>query len=123
MTSSIESNNYNRGLWRLYEEGFAQFYQQLLIQEAKEPRGDEWLKLCAANEVQLRALYFAALQSENEGVKDFFGDWHSVIGISDAGYYLGAKLIQGLHDKFSIQLIAKLSFNEIKKEVLDFLNA
>ncbi|MBS4535896.1 hypothetical protein GOQ29_09750 [Clostridium sp. D2Q-14] len=51
----------------------------------------------------------------------FYGDWYEVLGISDAGYFLGAELINKFDDKYSIEDVARLEFNVIEKEVLRFL--
>lgn len=120
--TAVEANNYNKGIWRIYEEGFAQYYQQKLAGDSIDSRGEEWIKICNENQYKLKNLYLKALSDEKAGTKNFFGDWFKVIGISDAGYFLGAELIKRLNETYNIQEIAKLEFKAIEKEVINFLN-
>lgn len=116
-----ERNNYTRGIWRIYEEGFAQFYQQLLLGSDIDPRGYEWFEKCELNKDRLKKLYFEALYDEKKGTKEFYGDWFQVLGVSDAGYYLGAQLIKELSLDFSVKEIAMLGFDKISENVISFL--
>lgn len=116
-----ETNLYNKGIWRIYEEGFAQFYQQKLISSETDSRGDGWNENCTINEDKLKELYLKALYDDKEGTKNFFGDWHKVLDISDAGYFLGSKLIHELNERYSMEEIARLKFKDIEYEVMRFL--
>jgi uncharacterized protein YjaZ len=120
---AIEKNRYNRGIWSIYEEGFAQFYQQKLSGDGSDSRGTEWYENCVKNFSGLKKLYSEALYDSEKGTKEFFGDWFKVLGISDAGYFLGAELIKGLNLKYTIKEIAALEFQEIQREVMDFLKS
>lgn len=119
--TGAEENNYNEGVWRIYEEGFAQYYQQKLAGDTADSRGAEWLDICNLNKSKLKALYLEALYDKNEGTKRFFGDWYKIINISDAGYFLGMEFIMGLSQTYSIEQIAGLGFKIIEREVLRFL--
>ena len=118
---NVQENHYTKGIWNLYEEGFAQFFQYQLLCREVDPRGQEWFETCRAYEGQLKKLYLAALSEEKKGTKDFFGDWFQVLGISDAGYYLGAEFISTLHKHYEVEEIAKLAFQDIERLALDFL--
>ncbi|QAT41314.1 MULTISPECIES: hypothetical protein [unclassified Clostridium] len=121
LPDGVERNNYNIGIWRIYEEGFAQYFQNKLLLNEIDSRGKEWILKCNENTKELKRLYLEALQDNDIGVRNFFGDWFQVLGISDAGYLLGSGLIKRLDKKYSIELTAKLSFSDIKDEVLAFL--
>lgn len=41
--------NYNRGIWNLYEEGFAQFFQYRLLAEEVNSRDRKWFEKCKIN--------------------------------------------------------------------------
>lgn len=123
LPDNIDRNRYNEGIWSLYEEGFAQFFQYKLLDKEIDSRGIEWFEICKINETQLKKLYLRALFDEEEGTKDFFGDWFEVLGISDAGYYLGAEFIRMMDTQHNIEYIAKLSFEEIENQVVKFLNS
>jgi len=120
LPKGIKKNKYNIGIWRIYEEGFAQFYQNKLLEKDADSRGKEWLKKCSEKKNDLKKLYEKDLRKE--GVEKFFGDWFEVLGISDAGYYLGAELIKKLEQKYNMKEIAQLSFSTIEKEVLAYLH-
>lgn len=50
-------------------------FQQKLLNEEIDSRGMEWENKCKLNEDKLKKLYFAALNDNDKGTKDFFGDW------------------------------------------------
>lgn len=121
MPDFVGKNKYNEGIWRIYTEGFAQFFQQALLDKDIDSRGIEWINGCKNNEEELKKLYLKALKDKNKGTNDFFGDWFQVLGISDAGYFLGAEMIKELTNKYSTKDIAQLHFEIIEDEVLNFL--
>jgi uncharacterized protein YjaZ len=54
---------------------------------------------------------------------DFFGDWQQIMGRNQTGYYLGCSFINELMERgMSIEEIALLEVDTIKKETLNFLN-
>jgi hypothetical protein len=121
LTEDVENTKYNQGIWNLYEEGFAQYFENVLTGKEIDSRGEEWVNECSEKEVELKREYLKALNNTEIGTREFFGDWFKVLGISDAGYYLGSKFIEGLHDQYNIYDIAGLSFEEIRSKVNDFL--
>ncbi len=121
LPSNIERNNYNEGIWFIYGEGFAQFFQSKLLGSETDSRGSEWINKCKDKESQLKKLYLESLYDKDIGTRDFFGDWFKVLGISDVGYFLGAELIKELTNKYNMKTIAQLQFESIEKEVIDFL--
>ncbi len=121
LPGNVELNNYNKGIWSLYEEGFAQFFQYKLLGKEADSRGRAWIEECRINERQLKKLYLEALHDEGKGTRDFFGDWFKVLEISDVGYFLGAELVRKLYIQYNIAYIAQLPFIEIEKQVMNFL--
>ncbi|QQY80240.1 hypothetical protein EDD65_10358 [Keratinibaculum paraultunense] len=117
----IEENKYSKGIWRIYTEGFAQFFQKKLLNEEIDSRGIEWENACKLNEDRLKELYLEALKDKDKGTNDFFGDWFQVLGLSDTGYFLGKQMMKKLKNKYNIVDIAKLSFSNIEKEVIEYL--
>lgn len=118
-----EKNKYNNGIWNIYEEGFAQYYENKLSKSQFDSRGENWIEICKEKERELKKLYIEALKNEERGTCEFYGDWFKVLGISDAGYYLGAKLIESLNEKYDINSIAKMECEDIEKEVMGFLRS
>ena len=53
----------------------------------------------------------------------YFGDWVSYHGRGDVGYYLGAKFVQKLRDKYSFEQLIKMSIDDIYQEYLMFVES
>src|SRR5699024_3544675 len=73
LPSDIEENKYNEGIWRIYTEGFAQFFQQKLLNKEADSRGIEWEGICGLNEDRLKKLYLEVLNDSEKGTNYFFG--------------------------------------------------
>ncbi len=113
-------------LWRLYEEGFAQKCEQLLrgVSSYHQQIGDndDWLEWCQ-NNTQLLTCEYLKYYREKLPPYDFFGDWQQIMGKSHTGYFLGCEFINELMERgMSIEEIALLEVDTIKKETLNFLN-
>lgn len=115
------NTNYEYGIWRIYIEGFAQFYQSKLMDKDIDSRGIEWINKCDENIDELKKLFLQALYDKEKGTNDFFGDWYTVMGISDVGYYLGKEFIKKLTDKYNLEYIATIELETIENELLEFL--
>ena len=118
-TLEEDLTSYSQGIWQLYTEGFAQYYQSKLLKCMEDYRGDEWFKQCNVIHDELRCLFLEGLQDREIGIQRFFGDWFEVKGIKDTGYFLGFQLIEQLAREYKVHEIACLSFNEIEKWVLE----
>lgn len=57
-------NKYNNGIWNIYEEGFAQFFQDKLSYAKVDSRGEGWISICNENKYRLKQLYLEALKDE-----------------------------------------------------------
>lgn len=122
LSHNIESNTYNNGIWNLYEEGFAQYFENVLTGKDIDSRGIEWTVKCTEKEKELKKEYIKALNNTEIGTKEFFGDWFKVLDISDAGYYLGSKFIEELHKNYDIYSIARLPFEEVRRKAIEYLD-
>lgn len=120
---NIENNKYNKGIWNLYEEGFAQYFENILTGKDTDSRGIEWVENCNKKEAELKSKYINALDNTEIGTKEFFGDWFQVLGISDAGYYLGSRFIEELNKENDIYSIARLPFEEVNRKAIAFLKS
>lgn len=121
LPEQVEQNKYNEGIWNIYEEGFAQYFQQVLGNSSVDSRGEQWSLQCEKIEEQLKLEYIKALEDKEKGTRDFYGDWFKVLGISDVGYFLGSRLIESLSRRYTIEDIAAMDFSLIEKEVLEYL--
>jgi len=78
---------------RLYIEGFAERYQELILGRPVFSRyGEHWLTWCRANHKRLAAMYLGRI-CMRKSVADFYGNWNQVEGHSDVGYYLGREFV------------------------------
>jgi|LGVF01.2.fsa_nt_gb hypothetical protein len=110
---------YDQGIWYLYEEGVAKYFEYSLSGHENGSRGDSWFNACLEREEDLKVAYLNALTGE--GVQNFYGDWYQVYGISDTGYFMGARMIEELNKEMSFESIACMSKVEIEKTVLTYL--
>lgn len=123
LPKQVEQSKYNEGIWNIYEEGFAQYFQQVLGESSFDSRGEQWSIECEELEKELKLKYVEALKDKEKGTRDFYGDWFKVLGISDVGYFLGAKLIGELSKRYTVEDIAAMDFDLIEKEVLSYLKS
>ncbi len=118
-----QSSLYDKGIWQLYVEGFAQYYQSKLLNKQVESRDKSWLENCFNQQDKLKKIYFRQLYDDKNGCNDFFGDWNQVLGISDAGYFLGERLIEGIAKRMTLQEVALLNGKELETIVIKFLES
>lgn len=105
---SIESGPW----WQLYEEGFAQHCEQLILDseswhQAGSDDPDDWLQWCQDHKGWLAA-EFVRTADAGAPVSPFFGSWLDICGKSETGYFLGYKAIGELQKRFALQEIALL---------------
>ena len=96
--------------WQLYEEGFAQYCESLLLGEQSwhQVQGDEdWLAWCLRNRGWLAA-EFIRMVDKGEAVSSFFGSWFDLHGRKETGYFLGCEAVQRLAVGLTLQEIARL---------------
>jgi len=116
------SNPDDKAIWRLYIEGFAQFYEQQLVgREYYHQDSNGWLLWCETNHKYLCEKYLHCILNDIP-TKEFYGDWHNVDGYIDVGYYLGCEFIKHIQSRFDINKIACLELHEVKELVIEFLS-
>ncbi|MBN2006868.1 MAG: hypothetical protein JXA21_26175 [Anaerolineae bacterium] len=96
--------------WQLYEEGFAQRCDCLIMEThiPHEARADgEWLPWCRAHRAWLAARFLETIDA-SEPVMPFFGSWFEIEGKRQTGYFLGGEAIQELEKHFGLKEIALL---------------
>ena len=64
--------------------------------------------------------FYSDLPSMTRFNQRYFGDWVNYGGRCDVGYYLGAKFVHHLCNKFFFEQLIKLSIDEIYEEFLIF---
>jgi len=101
--------------WQLYEEGFAQYCESLImgtevVHQATQGDG-EWLAWCQGHKGWLAAEFLKAVDA-GQPVTSFFGSWFEICGQSETGYFLGQAAIKELGKQLSLKEIALLENTE-----------
>ena len=117
------NNCKERSLFQLYTEGFAMYVEQLLCGDSEfyHQNTNGWLDWCKNNQKRMYQLFLTKLNN-NESTQDFFGDWNSIEGKSDVGYYLGCELVKHLSLQYSLKELANLNLTTIQNALLEKKN-
>jgi 8-oxo-dGTP diphosphatase len=113
---SLENDPY----FRLYSEGFATFYEDLMNQGHKSR--SPWFLSCLKKEEDFKKIYLTEIEKNKNGWTKFYGDWHEIINVSDVGYFLGYRMIQSVASRMTLKEIAKLSIGQIKALSMTYLS-
>ncbi|MGI5885342.1 MAG: hypothetical protein ACOX83_10345 [Candidatus Spyradocola sp.] len=121
---SAPSGPRQRAVLQLFREGVAMACEQFLCKDPAffNQDKDGWLDRCRARDAELRQEFLRRL-TEGRDVQPFFGDWTSLDGLSDAGYYLGARFLQSLQADLPLAEAAILPYPEVEHALLRFLRA
>jgi len=96
--------------WQLYEEGFAQVCEGLILGSPSwhQTGGDDaWLAWCQSHKAWLAAEFLRAVDV-HESVSSFFGSWLTLRGKSQTGYFLGCEASKALLKHFDLKELALL---------------
>ena len=109
---------------QLYGEGFAQRVGHLLGGGRwHQASGDwhDWLGRCKQRLPELAARFLQTLSGATD-VRQFFGDWLDIDGLSMTGYYLGYRLIRSLEQRgMSLSQVARLNASDLQARGTAFL--
>ncbi len=117
------NNCKEKSLFQLYTEGFAMYVEQLLCGDSEfyHQNTNGWLDWCKNNQKRMYQLFLTKIKNE-ESTQDFFGDWNSIEGKSDVGYYLGCELVKHLSLQYSLKELANLNLTTIQNALLEKKN-
>jgi hypothetical protein len=97
--------------WQIYEEGFAQRCEHLVMGEdtwhMRIGAAGDWLAWCQAHQRWLASEYLRVADGDGS-LRPFFGSWYDIEGYSQTGYYLGHAVIRLLEQELSLRQIALL---------------
>lgn len=88
-------------LYRIYTEGIATYLESVVASRAITSAN--WFIRGKTLENELKMLFLKKLVKEDTTIKHFFGDWYPVLGMEEAGYFLGLRLIQECLKTYSIK--------------------
>ncbi|MCX8066522.1 MAG: hypothetical protein N3B68_01630 [Anaerolineae bacterium] len=96
--------------WQLYEEGFAQYCETLLLGSENWHQAigcPGWLEWCWARKEWLAAKFLRTVDAGHP-VNVFFGSWFEIEGMRETGYFLGYEVIRELVKDRDLRTIALL---------------
>ncbi len=117
-TETVLDSPASRGLWQLYSEGVAMYFEQLIWGDPDFYHQDRngWLAWCRKNQDRLFREYLRRIKS-GESVQEFFGDWCSFEEHSDVGYYLGTVLVRRLAERLGRKEMLQVSLEDVLAEL------
>lgn len=97
-------------VWQLFTEGAAMCFEQDLVGDSRWFHQDSggWLAWCEAHFSEILADFDRDLPAMTRQNQRYFGDWCDYQGWGDAGYYLGARFVRRLLERFSFQELIAL---------------
>ncbi|MGB9824739.1 MAG: hypothetical protein ACPLN0_01740 [Candidatus Hydrothermia bacterium] len=110
----------NEPIFCLYVEGFAQRIEDLIMGRPWHVEEEGWFNWCEENEAILKREFLRRIK-EREALNPFFGYWYELFGKRFTGYYLGYKFILWLEEQHTLEEIAKLREEDIKRKIYNFV--
>jgi len=103
--------------WQLYEEGFAQRCESLIIgrdswHQAQFGKNDDWFSWCRSRQGWLASEFLKSVDG-GKPVTAFFGSWFNIEGRIETGYFLGYEVIRALQKNKDLKEIALLENPEL----------
>ena len=116
-------NNKQRFLHTLFTEGIAMYFEQTIVGDYDyyHQDVDGWKTWCDNHFQEIKQDFYHDLDRMSMSNQRYFGDWVNYKGRGDVGYYLGAKFIRFLCDKYNFDDILSFGIIEIEKLFIDFL--
>ncbi|MBO5274859.1 MAG: hypothetical protein J6I45_09615 [Clostridia bacterium] len=105
-------------LWQLFTEGIAMVFEQILVGNTQffHQDRDGWLDWCDAHFEEIKRDFTADLNIMDVKNQRWFGDWVFYHGHADVGYYLGARFVRFICDRYAFNEI--LSFDILQVEAI-----
>jgi len=109
--------------WQLYEEGFAQRCEHIIMGRKtwhQENHQKKWLMWCDENRAWL-AVEFLRAADQGKSARPFFGSWYDIEGRRQCGYFLGHEVIREWQGEIDLKDIALLSWEEVQRRARNSL--
>ena len=115
------SNKGDRAAWKLYQEGVAMYFEQLILNDFMHyhQNAGNWLQWCQDNKLTSLDEYRRRIVCD-ESIQEFFGDWCEYKGYSDVGYFLGCEFVKYLLQRYSLETLANLDAATVRKELFNY---
>lgn len=110
-------------LWQLFVEGIAMYFEQVLVGNPHYYHQDVngWKSWCEEHFLQIKEDFQKDLDTMTRQNQRYFGDWCNYHGKGDVGYYLGARFIQYVVKKHSLEQMIKYEFDEVYELYCEFM--
>lgn len=110
---------------QLFTEGIAMYFEQVLVGDTSYYHQDKngWKTWCDKHFIQIIHDFDADLPSMTQFDQRYFGDWANYCGKGDVGYYLGARFVHHLLEKYDFNKLIKLDIGKVCSEYAAFVKA
>lgn len=110
-------------VWQLFTEGAAMCFEQDLVGDSRWFHQDSggWLAWCEAHFSEILADFDRDLPAMTRQNQRYFGDWCDYQGLGDTGYYLGARFVRRLLERFSFQELIALPPERVRPLYREFV--
>ena len=118
---NLDLNN-DSFIYQLYYEGIAMHFEQLLKEDPNYFHQDKngYLTFCEDCFDMIKTDFKNDLADMDIYNQRYFGDWTNYYGYGDVGYYLGAKFVDYLANKYDFEQLIKLDLITIEKAFIEF---
>ncbi len=110
--SSDSAKNF---VWQLFTEGVAMYFEQELVGKTDFYHQDKngWAAWCDESFEQIVSDFKSDLSEMSYDNQRWFGDWVKYRGHGDVGYYLGARFVRSLTEKYSFCELINLDIDKV----------
>ncbi len=118
----ITSSMKDHFLWKLFTEGVAMVFEQELVGDRDFYQQDVngWKDWCEENYTNILASFVRDLQTMSPEDQRYFGDWVSLEGYGDTGYFLGTKFVRFLLKSDEFDHIIAYDIDTVKERFKRF---
>ena len=118
---NLDLNN-DSFIYQLYYEGIAMHFEQLLKEDPNYFHQDKngYLTFCEDCFDMIKTDFKNDLADMDIYNQRYFGDWTNYYGYGDVGYYLGAKFVDYLANKYDFEQLINLDHITIEKAFIEF---
>lgn len=109
-------------IWQLFVEGVAMYFEQLLVGDIKYYHQDKngWKAWCDEHFVRILQDFKNDIATMTEKDQRYFGDWADYHGKGDVGYYLGARFVHFMLQKYKFDEIIDFDIDAVCTALEEF---
>lgn len=118
------SNDSSRNfVWQLFTEGVAMYFEQVLVNDLAyyHQNKNGWQTWCEEHFRKILADFHTDLLTMTPHNQRYFGDWVKYNGRSDVGYYLGARFVQHLCERYRFEQLIQMHLEDVYQEYLVYV--